>query len=791
MLNKECQKFCFSLLLTLIVGLALVFSSCSESKQKHLTRGEEFLKNHKFQEAVMEFRAAADIDKNSVEAHWGLVRAQEGLGDINETIAELNKVIELNPNNLEAKTKLGNYFLLLDPPQIEEAEKILNQIFAADPNNIEGYILKASLFSAQKKSEKEILDVLNQAIALNPNRIESYLSLARFYMKVNKASDAETAIKKAISINDKSAVGYLEYARFLNFSQRNPEAEIQFKKAVEVEPNDLEARESLAGFYYSQRQLDKAEQAYKDLAMAQGNSPEGLTQLGNFYALVGREADAVNVFEGILKDSPAYVRARYRLSEIYLDRKELDKVNEQVEKLLAVNNTDAEALMLRARMKLQDNKAEEAVKDLEEVLKKQPSLKTALFYMVQARLALGQNDQAMAFIGDLEKYHPKYINSKLLKIQASFASNQMQQALQQSNELMDAVKGTYPTAETSQQELAQLHVRGLSARGLAYLALNKVNEARADLQEVLKLSPNSSSALVNMAKVEAASKNLNGALALYEKAFSVDKKNFDALNGIVSVYKQQKQFPQAQAKLDNALQENAANKDVLPSLHYLKADAFAAEKNSAAAEAELLKAMELDENYLPAYSAYASLLIERNQTDTAIEQYKKVLAKKPSSAIYTLIGMLEDARQNFDESEKNYRKALEITPEAPIASNNLAWNIAAYDKGNLDEALQLAQNCVNKNPSAGFYDTLGWVYFKKGLFSPAVEQMKKAVSMDEAEATRSGVAPNPGYRLRLGQALASAGDKPNARKEVETALKNEKDLSDQEKQDARNLLATF
>ena len=77
------------------------------------------------------------------------------------------------------------------------------------------------------------------------------------------------------------------------------------------------------------------------------------------------------------------------------------------------------------------------------------------------------------------------------------------------------------------------------------------------------------------------------------------------------------------------------------------------------------------------------------------------------------------------------------------------------------------------------------------MFAPAVEQLKRAVSMDEADAIRTGVATNPGYRLRLGVALASAGDKPNARREVETALKNEKDLSDQEKQEARNLLATL
>jgi Tfp pilus assembly protein PilF len=110
----------------------------------------------------------------------------------------------------------------------------------------------------------------------------------------------------------------------------------------------------------------------------------------------------------------------------------------------------------------------------------------------------------------------------------------------------------------------------------------------------------------------------------------------------------------------------------------------------------------------------------------------------------------------------------------------------------LDEALQLAQNCVNKNSNvAGFYDTLGFVFYKKGLPSPAIEQFKKAISLDEAESARNGGVSNPAYRVRLAMAMASAGDKPNAKREVETALRNEKNLSEQEAQEAKKLLGTL
>lgn len=738
----------------------------------------------------MEFRAAAEIDRDSAAAHWGLARAYENLGQFSETIEELRKTSELAPDNLAAKVKLANYYLLIAPPMITEAEQILNEILAKDANFIEGHILKASILAAQNKSEKEVLDVINYAISLNPNRTETYISLARYFMKQEKAKEAEEAIQKGISVNPSAAIGYLEYGRFLEYANRSNESEAQYRKAVEVEPKNIEAFETLADYYTAQKQYDKAEQTYQQLVQIQENSPEARVSLAEFYARINRTDDAVRILNEILTETPEYVRARYRLSEIYLERKDFAKVNEQVEALLQINDKDTEALMLRSRLRLQENKAEDAVKDLEEILKKQPSHREALYIMTQARLALGQTDQARAFIGDLERFHPNYLKARLLKIQAAFADGDAGGAYRLSNELYETAKATISDGAAMKQEINELRVRALSARGLASLELGKIAEAKADLQEVQKSSPNSSSALVNLAKVFAIEKNYDESLSLYERALTLDGKNFDALSGAVNVLNRQQKFAGSHTKINTAMQTNAGQNDILASLHYLQADTYLAEKNIDSAEAELKKAIELDENYLPAYSAYASILVARNQADAAIEQYKKAVERKPSATMFTLIGMLEEARENFVEAEKNYRKALELAPNSPIPANNLAWIIADKGQGNLDEALTLAQAVVNKDSNvAGYYDTLGWVYFKKGLYSPAVEQLKKAVILDEAEAKRTGNPANASYRLRLGTALASSGDKTSARREVETSLKNEQALSQKEIQNARSLLA--
>ena len=713
----------------------------------------------------MEFRAAAESDTYSAKAHWGMARAYEDLGQFNETLDELRKTVELDSTNLDAKAKLGNYFLLVQPPMIDEAGKVRDEILGADPKFIEGTILTASIMAAQKKPETDVVSVVNRAITMDPKRVETYVSLERFYTTREKYPDAEAAIKRGIQANPTAALGYTEYGRFLSYGERDNEAEAQFKKAVEVDPLSIEAREAIAQFYVDSRQFAKAEGAYRDLVAMQQNGPESRLELAGFYSSADRKDEAIAVLNQIIAETPEFVLARYKVAEMYLDRHENQKVYEQLDALFAINNNDTEALMLRARVEIQESKNDEAIKDLEEILKKQPSNRDALYLTAQAHITLGQVDEGLAFVGDLDRYHPAYLKTSVLKIQAAFSTGDTNGALKLSNELIDKAKVAVPSADQPASAIADAKARGMTSRGLAYLDLGKVPQAKADLQEVLRLSPNSSSSMVNLAKVVVAENNQIGALELYERALAADGQNFDAITGIVNTSIQLKQTQRAHAAVDSLIAADAGRNDLLAALHYLKSTIFSAEKNPGSAESELLASIQLDENYLPAYSAYASLLASQNRTDEAIAQYQRSIDKKPAAQIYTMLGILEDGRGHTSDAERDYRAALEIAPESPIAANNLAWLIAD-NQGNLDEALHLARTAINKNQTvAGFYDTLGWVYLKKGLALPAVEQFKKAVALEESNSRKLGTAPDPAYRTRLAMALSQAGNRSLANRQ--------------------------
>ena len=95
MFDRECPFRSFRIAhLSLFLCLSLILSACGHSTAAFLTKGEEYLQKRKFNDALMQFRSAAESDKDSPKAHWGLARAYENLGQFNETLEELRKTRE-------------------------------------------------------------------------------------------------------------------------------------------------------------------------------------------------------------------------------------------------------------------------------------------------------------------------------------------------------------------------------------------------------------------------------------------------------------------------------------------------------------------------------------------------------------------------------------------------------------------------------------------------------------------------------------------------------------------------
>jgi len=142
--------------------------------------------------------------------------------------------------------------------------------------------------------------------------------------------------------------------------------------------------------------------------------------------------------------------------------------------------------------------------------------------------------------------------------------------------------------------------------------------------------------------------------------------------------------------------------------------------------------------------------------------------------------VLDEMLGNRAEARKHYEQVMQLDNSAPVAANNLAY-LYAEEGGNLDVALQLAQTAKRRLPdNPAISDTVGWVYYKKGLPGLAIPLFEEALTK----------APDsPVFRYHLGLAFLKSGDKVKARAALEMVTKNSPQAP--EAAEARKALASM
>jgi len=128
---------------------------------------------------------------------------------------------------------------------------------------------------------------------------------------------------------------------------------------------------------------------------------------------------------------------------------------------------------------------------------------------------------------------------------------------------------------------------------------------------------------------------------------------------------------------------------------------------------------------------------------------------------YMHLGLLYDQLGQPQKANQQYEQALKLDPRFAPAANNLATNYSEHG-GNLDAALALAQTAKEQLPdNPAISDTLGWIYYKKGLYGKAVGQLQESVRQQPDK---------PVYHYHLGMAYLKSGDTARARQSLTRAL---------------------
>ena len=152
------------------------------------------------------------------------------------------------------------------------------------------------------------------------------------------------------------------------------------------------------------------------------------------------------------------------------------------------------------------------------------------------------------------------------------------------------------------------------------------------------------------------------------------------------------------------------------------------------AEKLLRQLMDNDKADISAAQQLGQLLRSNKKFEEAAEVYGVAIdrlgALEPEDwQLFYYRGVANERAKNWAAAEKDFLKALELSPDEPYVLNYLAYSWVER-KERLDEALPMLEKAVSQRPEEGFIiDSLGWAHFMLGRYPQAVQELEKAVSL--------------------------------------------------------------
>jgi tetratricopeptide (TPR) repeat protein len=476
---------------------------------------------------------------------------------------------------------------------------------------------------------------------------------------------------------------------------------------------------------------------------------------------MNRRAEGLPILESVAAGTDeAAATAKVRLASLAsVDGRRADAYR-LIDEALQKQPKHQVALIAKAEMLLQDRKIDEAFQTASSASDTNP-----LKHLLLGRIYGARREwrEAMAALNEALRLNPRLAPAQLELGRIQLVTGNADGALQTAQ----AVSKAYPGSSDAKIILAR-----------AYMAKGDAGNAEEALRPLKAIGAKSAAIQAHLGLLELLKKNPTEARAAFERALELDANQPDALAGVTTLDLQTGNVAAARARVERRLAAHPRDPDAL----MFAARIYFAIRDFPASERVLRQVIDLDPSRLSAYAQLGQVYALQQKMDEARAEFELLSAKSPKLiAPPTLVGMIYQSQNKTTEAKAWYEKALAIDQkEAAVAANNLAW-LTAETGGSLDVSLQLAQNAKATLPDVPEVDdTLGWIYYKKGLATMAIRSFESSVEKDPKNAT---------YHYHLGLAYASNKEPDKARKSIEQALSLK--LSPEDSSAAQRALASL
>jgi tetratricopeptide (TPR) repeat protein len=745
------RRFSVVRFVLLIGTIALLFSACHRDpnvrKQKYFKSGQQYFEQGKYREAAIEFQNAARIDPHYAAAHYSLAQSYLRLQQWTAAFNELSRTIDIEPANYAAHLDIAN--MLIAAKQLKRAHEHVDLLLEQQPNDFKVHNVAATLLGAEGNLQGGIQEA-QKAISLAPKEYGPYLTLALLQLRTGQTSTAGQNLKAAANLAPTSPQAQLALAGFYQSQGQFGDAEQQLKQAISTSPKNPELRAALVKLYAGQGKKAEAEQVSQQAKQDLAGVSAGYRMLGDYYYATGDIDRAESEYASLYRDHPQDLQVKKNYIQLLILKNQLDDAEKLTDEILKINASDPEGLVYRGQILLRQEKPNEAVNVLQTAIKNDPTNGIAHYHLGIAYGQQGNLLQAENEWREAVRLRPDMIEAQRALAESSLRRGDMA-ALEESANQIISLRSASP--------------EGYLFRAAAYINRRQYAKAEKDIRQAMTVAPQNPAPIVQMGNLNLIQKNFAEAAKWYQMGLDRDSHSVESLSGLMNTYLAQKQTDKAIAVANQQIEkvpDSSAFYDLLGTA------LFNNKKDPAAAETVFRKALDLDPNNTDALVKLGQVLVSKGSADEAMAHYQQAVKQNPKqSGFYILMGQLYEAKGDSSNAKQMYQKALEVRPNSALAANNLAY-LMVQTGDNLDTALSLAQIArrgMSDSPNTA--DTLGWVYYQKGIYRSAIDLFEESLRL----AQKSGQADNPTVHYHLGLAYNKTGEFDLAKQHLQKVLK--------------------
>jgi len=295
-----------------IDGLTKEIKNNPDNPALYIKRGKAFQQNKGYDEAIVDFTYAIQLDSTKVDYYHFLADTYMEYFKSRKALQVIKQAATLFPDHIPTLIKLSEYYHILK--QHEESMKTIDQVLKRDPQNAMAYLMFGMNFKEQGDTVRAI-NSFQKAVEFDAELIDAWINLGQLYESMGDPLAARY-FENAVRVAPRNIYALHAKADYHSNQEELPEAIDTYRKIVRVDPQYDEAYFN-AGLIYLD--MDSVEQAQKQFDLAVKISPTNIQAYyyrGLSKEMLGNDAGARNDYEQALKMAPNYTKAKDGLERI-------------------------------------------------------------------------------------------------------------------------------------------------------------------------------------------------------------------------------------------------------------------------------------------------------------------------------------------------------------------------------------------------------------------------------------------------------------------------------------------